>query len=161
AFGRSSGTDCETMILAVTMKMMSSTSVMSTSGVTLMPTIASSSCGAAPAISGGLLGRRLEQMRHEHPRQELGAREDRARVPLEGVVRRDRGDRYQEPDRRGDESLGDARHHGLRRERCGRRLRRGLPGRLAELVERLHDPDDRPEQADERRVVPERTEVGE
>jgi hypothetical protein len=42
ALGRSSGTDCETTILATTMKMISSTKVMSTSGVTLMPTIPSS-----------------------------------------------------------------------------------------------------------------------
>ena len=40
AFGRSSGTDCDTMIFAVTMKMMRRTSVMSTSGVTLIPVIA-------------------------------------------------------------------------------------------------------------------------
>ena len=52
AFGRSSGTDCETMSFAVTMKMMRRTSMMSTSGVTLIPVIASfaSSC-APPAIS--------------------------------------------------------------------------------------------------------------
>ena len=47
AFGRSSGSACETMIFAVTMKMMRSTSVMSTSGVTLMPAIMPSSSFAA------------------------------------------------------------------------------------------------------------------
>ena len=56
ALGRSSGSDCETMSFAVTMKMMRSTSVMSTSGVTLIPeTIPSSSPWLPPAISSLLL----------------------------------------------------------------------------------------------------------
>ena len=43
ALGRSRGTfDWDTMILAVTMKMMSKTNMISTSGVTLIPLIASS-----------------------------------------------------------------------------------------------------------------------
>src|SRR5687767_5801906 len=48
AFGRSSGTDFDTISFAVTMKMMRSTRTMSTSGVTLIPVIASSVSRAFP-----------------------------------------------------------------------------------------------------------------
>src|SRR5690606_6367873 len=48
AFGRSRGTDFETMSFAVTMKMMRRTRTMSTSGVTLIPVIASSESELAP-----------------------------------------------------------------------------------------------------------------
>jgi len=48
ALGRSMGSVCVTMIFAVTMKMIRSTSVTSTSGVTLMPEISSSSPDGPP-----------------------------------------------------------------------------------------------------------------
>ena len=51
AFGKSRGNAGATMTLAVTMRMMSNTSVMSTSGVTLMPTIMPLPCELAPAMA--------------------------------------------------------------------------------------------------------------
>src|SRR5690348_9937624 len=89
AFGRSSGTDCDTTILATTMKMMSKTSVMSTSGVTLMPTIPSSvSPCDVPAMSARLLRRGAAlQVGEQDAREDFGVGERRAREPLERVVR--------------------------------------------------------------------------
>src|SRR5450432_1539238 len=52
AFGKSIGMPCETMMRAVTMKMMSNTSVTSTRGVTLMPAIRPSSSLPLPPAMG-------------------------------------------------------------------------------------------------------------
>src|SRR5579859_6291013 len=130
ALGKSSGTDCETTIFATTMKMMSSTSVMSTSGVTLMPTIPSSvSPCEMLAISADLLAFAL-QVGEQDTREHLGVGERRFDEPLERVVGGDGRNRDEEPDRGGDERLGDAGHDRLRRD-GGRNLRRLLLGRFA------------------------------
>src|SRR6266700_1903262 len=89
AFGKSRGTDCDTTIFATTMKMMRSTSVMSTSGVTLMPTMPSSvSCCDMLAISAHLRFGRGLQVREKDARKDLGVGQRRLAEPLERVVSR-------------------------------------------------------------------------
>src|SRR5262245_10907484 len=117
ALGKSSGTDCDTTIFATTMKMMRSTSVMSTSGVTLMPTIPSSvSPCEGPAISADLSFGRALQVSEQDARQNLGVGERRLDEPLERVVGGDGRNRDEQPYRRRDERLGDAGHDRLRRD---------------------------------------------
>src|SRR4051794_5267610 len=98
------------------MKMMGRTSMMSTSGVTLMPWMASSSWTWACAISGRLPRRdhgRLE-LRHQLAAEALGrgrAGLDRA---LEEVERGDGRQRHDQADGGRDQRLGQPRHHGTR-----------------------------------------------
>src|ERR1051325_9913347 len=135
AFGKSRGTDCDTTIFATTMKMMRSTSVMSTSGVTLMPTMPSSvsPCDIL-AISTHLRFRYGLQVREKDAREDLGVGERRFDEPLERVVSGDGRNRDEKPDGGGDQSLGDAGHDRLRSD-GGRDLRCLGPGRLSQLVE--------------------------
>src|SRR5262245_27506227 len=90
------------MRLVVTMKMINKTSVMSTSGVTLMPVISSSSStGAVP--TSALLGAALRDDEAERALgQRLGLAERALHTALEDVVGDDRRDRDDEADRRGD-----------------------------------------------------------
>src|ERR1044071_2108354 len=76
--------------VAVTMKMMSSTSVMSTIGVTLIPSTRSVSTSSARTAAS----LRLE-VRQEHPGQRLAVRDHGAQPRAEIIVGDDRGDRHQ------------------------------------------------------------------
>src|SRR4051794_32273285 len=154
AFGRSTSTVSRTMKLAVTMKMISSTRVMSTSGVTLIPTISSSlSLCAAPAISSLPLAA-AAQVRDQRVPQRVGARGDGLQRAGEQVVANDRGDRDGEADRGRHQRFGNARHDRL--------LNRGtLRARLTQVMEGLDDAEHRAEEADEGRVAAQGSEEGE
>ena len=91
--------------------------------------------------------------------ERLGVRDRSADDALEGIERRDRRDGDEDPDRGGDEGLGDAGHDRLGCEL--RRCARGCRLDFAQLVEGRDDADDRPEQADERGVISQRAEEGE
>src|SRR6266700_1861690 len=160
AWGRSRGTAGVTMIFAVTMKITSSTSITSTSGVTLMPEMipfAGWPLGAAIAHLAqprrlARTARVIGDVGQHQVGEHLRAREQRGDPPLQVVVGRDRGQRDQDADGRRDQRLGDAGHH-----RLGRHLARGggavSRGGMAELLEGVDDADDGAEQTDEGRVV--------
>src|SRR3990172_2158547 len=143
ARGRSTSIASRTMYVAVTMKMMRRTSVMSTRGVTLIPLIISSS-PSPPIETCAILAlsraRRPEPGDHrvsEHGRT-LGRPAQPALVEVEHDHRRQR---HEQADPGGDERVGDAGHDGARAG--GRRVRR-------EIREGADDPQHRAEEADER-----------
>src|SRR5512134_1595949 len=128
---------------AVTMKMMRSTSITSTRGVTLISAIIRRSPLLLPverAIALHLVDVAFEEV-DELDGEAVDPRRDRPDPVEEVVVRHDRGDRGDQPRRRGDQGLRDAGGHGG--ERCA-------PG-SGDSREGIHDPPDGPEQADERR----------
>src|SRR3972149_1207310 len=142
---------------AVIMKMISSTSITSAIGVTLMSALtAALPLLADMATAGGHLGREVLGERRatelaadalDQVVDELLATVDHldrqeVHLGLEVVVDPDRGDRDEETERRGDERLGDA---GRDRREATRAAARGHAG------ERVHDAHRRAEQADERR----------
>ena len=111
------------------MKMISSTSVMSTSGVTLMSTIIRPESSSLPypvlpataypstldlvtlAVAALALAAEPDrQPRQQQVRHGVDARHGPAHPPLEEVVGDDRRDRDQQPDRRRHQRLGDAAH---------------------------------------------------
>src|SRR6266540_1780090 len=152
ARGRSTSIASRTMYVAVTMKMMRRTSVMSTSGVTLMPLIISSSPSPPTVTWLATLapprGRRPEPGDHRMAQRRRALR--RAAQPSLVQVEHDhRRQRHEEADRRGDERVGDARHDGARARGAGMRR---------EVGEGADHAQHRPEEADEGRVVPERAE---
>src|SRR5262245_31169494 len=126
------------------MRMTSRTSVMSTSGVTLMLEMMSSSLCAEAAMTVSLSGGVAFglEVRHHLAAETFGAREPRLDDALEGVEERDRGQRHQDADRGRDQRLAD----------LGHQPRGDLAGRVVQLVEGADDADDRAEQPDERRV---------
>src|SRR5437764_13113179 len=110
------------------MKMMRRTSMMSTSGVTLMPWMPSSVSNDAAAISGRLL---VADRRRDHVRDELAAEAfgaDRARLQdaLEVVERGDGRQRDHEAHRGRDQRLGDAGHDLRAVARRAREVRGGI-----------------------------------
>src|SRR3954463_8397183 len=127
---------------AVTMKMMSKTSMTSTSGVTLMSVIARRPDPVSPPEKANSC-RLLEDVALDDV-EEVGGEvahlvlED-ADPRVECVVSDQRGHRRKESDRGGDEGLTDRPSHG------------GEVGvsRLVDVAERPHDPPHRPEEADE------------
>src|SRR5262245_51793031 len=135
-FGRSMVTPCW-RIGAVTMKMMSSTSMTSTSGVTLICEIESPPPDDPWSNAMGLLEevplRDVEELGAE--RVHLGGQH--AHLSRETVVHDDRRNRSREADGGGDQRLGDARRHRLDARRRGGR----------EAPERRHDAPHRSEQA--------------
>src|SRR5690606_13969258 len=135
--GRSTFTPCWS-IGAVTMKMMSNTSITSTSGVTLISAIPLGPPLLEPAIPDLLGGVPLDEVEEVGGEiAHLAIQHPDARDEL--VVEDERRDRDEEADRRGDQRLGD----GLRdRREVGVALRRNL-------AEGAHDPPDRPEETDE------------
>src|SRR5580698_4178861 len=152
--------------------MTSSTSTTSTSGVTLMPEIDRTRprpVDIVPAILGLHLGDAAEVLTgaidrrigglwcrlplaahrgQDHVPQGGGLLLDVAPLLLEDVVVDDRRQRDQDADRGGDERLGDAAHDVPHRAH----------GVAPQLAEGGHDAEDRAEEADERRVVAERSE---
>src|SRR5205814_7587338 len=140
-----------TMSGAATIMLISSTSVTSTSGVTLMslmaPPTSSSSVAAGPVPAtllrspGGGAVRVRVQLAEQHLRQPVGAGEPPPHLPVEVVVGNDRGQRHQQTDRRRDERLRERPHDRLR----------PLPLLRSEVVEGADDADDRAEETDERR----------
>src|SRR5687768_8508452 len=111
AFGRSTATVCARATRrAVTMKMMSNTSVMSTSGVTLMPVIAPPVRALLAAI------RRLLHVRQEHVTERLRVAQRGREQALKVVEHRDRRDRDHEPHGCRNQGFGDRAHDTLRRE---------------------------------------------
>src|SRR5450432_447844 len=117
AWGRSNGTAGVTMILAVTMKITSRTSMTSTRGVTLMPEMIPSACwplGAATELleSGRAPrpGSTVGDVGEDEVRQDLRAGQERDHPSLQIIVGRDGGERDQDADGRRDQRLGDARH---------------------------------------------------
>src|SRR5688500_10624281 len=129
---------------AVTMKMMSSTSVTSTSGVTLMPVMADPTRRLLATL-------RLLDVREQNVTERLGVAERRGEQTLKVVEHCDRRDRHHQTDGSRHERFGDGAHHALRRESASVE-----PRATPELVERAYDTDHRAEQPDERRVVPDR-----
>src|SRR5437016_2881679 len=110
------------------MKMMSSTSVMSTRGVTLMPVIPSSSSVTWPAISGDpSVGARHVQAGGDGVAERLRPPDHALEEPLEDVEGEDRGDGDEEADGGGHQRLRDAEHHGR-----GARHRSGMRGQIGE-----------------------------
>src|SRR5689334_19081113 len=103
---------------AVTMSTTRRTSVMSTSGVTLIPEISSSMAG-------------LGEVREEHASERVGVGGDDLDAPMEDVERRHRGNGHGQADRRGHERLADAGHE----------LERHRPARIAEAIEGHDDAD--------------------
>src|SRR5512140_1212837 len=107
-----------TMYVVVTMKMMSSTSVMSTSGVTLMSVIirpeSSSWNGLAVLAMLGafapVLGCFLARPRQDHVRDGVDASHGAADPSLEDVEGDDGGQRDHQADRGGDQRFRDAGH---------------------------------------------------
>src|SRR5690242_18117160 len=154
AVGKSKGIARETMSWAVTMKMMSRTRVMSTSGVTLMPTMLSSldACSAAPmsAPFQRKIGVRSAQVSEKQLRQCIGVAADDLDASLKVIERRHRGYRHGEADGGCHERFRDARHH------LGGHGLMSVDARFTQAIERHDDADHRSEQADERRVVAER-----
>src|SRR4051794_16416770 len=127
---------------AVTMKMMSRTSMTSTSGVTLMSVIALRPDPVSPPEKANL-GRLLEDVALDDV-EEIGG--EVAHLVLEDpdprvecVVRDQRRDRRKQSDRGGDEGLADGPRHG------------GEIGvsRLVDVAEGPHDSPHRAEEADE------------
>src|SRR5574341_2240887 len=143
ASGRFTSTPCW-MSGAVTMKMMSSTSITSTSGVTLISLSVWRPEPLVP-IATALPPVRPEEVAPDDVEEvvrEVGhlAVED-PDLRGEVVVRDHRRDGREEPDRRGDERLADgARHRGEVR----------VPHPV-DVMEGVHDPPDRPEEPHERR----------
>src|SRR4051794_37329396 len=121
---------------AVTMKMMSSTSITSTSGVTLMSVIALRPDPVSPPEKAIASGRLLEDVALDDV-EEIGREVahlvlEHADPGVEGVVRDQRGYRGEKPHRRGDERLADRpRHGGEIGVAC-----------LVDVAERPHDPPD-------------------
>ena len=122
---------------------------MSTSGVTLIPVIASSASLRSAAghqlrsvssalardersgsLDGGTIGPALPgdrdglEVRQQHVAERLGVGDRPSHDALERVERGDGRDGDEDPDRRRDERLGDAGH-----DRLGRELRRCAGGR--------------------------------
>src|SRR5690349_9108461 len=129
------------------MKMISSTSMMSTSGVTLMPLMPSSVSSDDIAMSRRLPRRRRRlEVRDQLAAEALGRDRARLQDALEVVVRGNRGQRDEQTDRGRDQCLGDAAHH----------LRAGVAARGRQIRGRVNDAEHRAEQADERRVVADR-----
>src|SRR5512141_2540145 len=129
---------------AVTMKMMRSTSITSTSGVTLMSAMTLRS-PARPeeliiAMASSLVDLSLEEV-DEFGREAVDPGVDRPDAGQEVVVGDDGRDRRPQPRRGGDEGLGDAGGHGGQR---------GV-SRGGDAGEGVHDPPHGAEQADERR----------
>src|SRR5512134_2533631 len=127
---------------AVTMKMMRSTSITSTRGVTLISAIIRRSPSRLPverAIALHLVDVAFEEV-DELDGEAVDPRRDRPDPVEEVVVRHDRGDRGRQAGRRRDQGFRDAGGHGGERRAPGR----GDPRKG------VHDPPDGPEQADER-----------
>src|SRR5213594_948325 len=123
-----------------TMKMIRSTRQMSTKGVTLMSEL---SPRLPPTFIAMLLGSRRLPLQEEidQLRRRVGHLDpEELDLALEVVEHPHRRDGHRQPDRRGDERLGDTGRHRADAARAR--------GRHA--GERVDDPDDRPEQADER-----------
>src|SRR5262245_45210466 len=144
------------MMGAVTMKITSSTSITSTSGVTLIWDIDGPDDRPAPSKAiPHLLRALLQEMTlgdvQELRREVLHVGVENPDLVIEMVVADDGRDRRREPDRGRDERLRDSRRDRL----DARRLRLGEP------AERVHDPPDRAEEADERRRRRGRGEEGE
>src|ERR1700687_5031583 len=126
-----------------TMKMISSTSITSTSGVTLMSPI-TSSCSSrrwkamgVPVRSGEVPLRQVEELHHEV----FDACPQLAAAVSEVVVGDERRDRGAQPGGGVDQRLGDAGRDRDDRSRAG----------AADVFEGHHDPPDGAEQTDERR----------
>src|SRR3989304_5349547 len=123
------------MIGAVTMKMTSSTSMTSTSGVTLICAIVVPSrweeASIAITTSGTLL---FEEVALSDIQELMGKVIHFHRQHLDMlhkiIIRQQRGNSSCQADRRGDQGLGDARRHGLDARRVGD----------AQTHEGIHDP---------------------
>src|SRR4051812_24356392 len=140
ALGRSTSTVSRTMKLAVTMKMINSTSVMSTSGVTLIPTISSSPSVCAPAIFLlPALGLRRAQVRDQRVPQRIGPEGDGLQRAGQQVVANHRRDRDGQADRGRDQRFGNAAHDRLLN-------RRTLRTRRSQVMEGLDDAEHRAEE---------------
>src|SRR5512134_3223766 len=136
---------------AVTMKMMRSTSITSTRGVTLISAIILRSPLLLPVIAMALhlVDVAFEEV-EELDSEAVDPRRDRPDPVEEVVVGHDRRNRGHQPGRRRDQRLRDAgRHRGERRASDGGDPREGV-----------HDPPDGPEQADERRRASGRRQEG-
>src|SRR5262249_54870184 len=136
ALGRSTSAAGFTIAEVVIMKMMSSTRKTSVSGVTLISaTMWPRVCALNSAIGPPRRRHRLEKPRTADAQRAV----DPFDAVLEVVVEDERHDADGEPERGGDQSLGDAARHHPETPRPDQR----------HAVEGAHDPDDRPEETDE------------
>src|SRR5689334_404266 len=141
------------------MKMINSTSVMSTNGVTLIPTIAPPRGESEPAMLVALarkfVTRDRPDMCQEHVSERFGVAEGSVEQSLKVVEYGDSGDRHAQADSGRHQCFGDGAHDAFRSQAECASARRCS---AAELLESAHDADHRAEQANEGRITSHRAE---